>query len=826
MTLVLGIAVAAWLNAGEALPSVVFVRSSHQDIAWMDTPAACRRQRAAMVGDALDQMARDPGACFTVETTQYLAEALEDLPHRREEILARTREGRLDWGATWNQPYESLLSGEQLVRQVLLGRGWAARVLQLDLATACNPDVPARAWQWPQVLARSGVRHLYSGRHAPGLYRWAAPDGSSVLAWSGGHYNQHWRYLKKGTEASLAALAKSLPIWSAKAPRIDGVPWLLIPASEDGSGANDLTPLRLALREAKLAQAQEMTLSRAFSAILPHQAVQDVVGERPNPWLYIHGPGHVRAVTDLRASARLLPQVEALAVLLVAHGLAPSHEAEGRTASWRDAMASDHGWGGRHGEQTDAVFAAAHARARTWAENMVESSLERIRAAVTPPPAGHPVLVWNGLPWPRGGLVGIPLADDRPKHLVDSAGRHLPGEIQRDAGGSTLWVRLDPVPALGWTVYGLAEGAPAPAPTPPGDDAAAPGTAGGIAIVGHGPQARPGTGTVCHLHTTAFDVGTRSNGSGTAGDPSPEGREGTEGATWTLEHDGPLLRRWTSRATLGQAVVVRRLGVERGAGTATLEIDLLGWTGQHGREWRLDLGLDATAATVHYAVPFGHARLGAVETTLGAARPPQSQREVLDSLTVADADGRALTIALDGMPVCDLRPDGRGVQVEPVLLASRKSCHAEGPWYAQAGDHRFRVGWIRHDGGAGAGWRHGLASTHPLRVVAGPVTLAATAAASLPASAGLLRLDGPDAGSVCVTTVKPAEDGHGWVVRLVEMNGRPAEVVLRPAFPFSRAGAADLLENPLDPVMPEADGGLRLRLGRHEIRTVRLFPAR
>jgi alpha-mannosidase len=90
-----------FLWAGD-VPQVVLVRSSHQDIAWMDTPEACRRQRAGMIRQVLAHMVEDPEACFTIETSQYLSEILADLPDQRDELLARSREGRLEWGATWN----------------------------------------------------------------------------------------------------------------------------------------------------------------------------------------------------------------------------------------------------------------------------------------------------------------------------------------------------------------------------------------------------------------------------------------------------------------------------------------------------------------------------------------------------------------------------------------------------------------------------------------------------------------------------------------------------------------------------------------------------
>ena len=99
--------------------------SSHQDIAWMNSPDACIEYRDThCITPALAMMAQNPDYCFVMENMLNLMEYLERHPERRDEILRFTREGRLEWGATFNQPYESLLSGEQLVRETYLGRKW------------------------------------------------------------------------------------------------------------------------------------------------------------------------------------------------------------------------------------------------------------------------------------------------------------------------------------------------------------------------------------------------------------------------------------------------------------------------------------------------------------------------------------------------------------------------------------------------------------------------------------------------------------------------------------------------------------------------------
>src|SRR5512137_3038275 len=185
------------LLAGPPQSRLHIISSSHQDIAWMDSPEKCMIYRDTnCITPALAMMAKDPAYSFTMENMLNLMEYLERHPDRAGEIGRLTREGRMEWGATFNQPYESLLSGEQLVRETYLGRLWLKRTLPgADAKVYFNPDVPGRAAQMPQILAKAGIPYMVMSRYHEGFYRWASPDGSSVLTYSPGHYGNAASYL-------------------------------------------------------------------------------------------------------------------------------------------------------------------------------------------------------------------------------------------------------------------------------------------------------------------------------------------------------------------------------------------------------------------------------------------------------------------------------------------------------------------------------------------------------------------------------------------------------------------------------------------------------
>jgi alpha-mannosidase len=120
---------------------------------------ACIRFRdEKMITPALQRMAENKDYCFSVESAMYLGEYLERHPERYNDILKYTLEGRLEWGATACQPYQSMYDGESLIRQVYFGKKYLKKKLPgYDSRTAYNEDVPGMALQFPQILVKAGV---------------------------------------------------------------------------------------------------------------------------------------------------------------------------------------------------------------------------------------------------------------------------------------------------------------------------------------------------------------------------------------------------------------------------------------------------------------------------------------------------------------------------------------------------------------------------------------------------------------------------------------------------------------------------------------------
>jgi hypothetical protein len=423
--------------------SILIVPSSHQDIAWMDTIEKCTADRDTLViTPALDLLKKHPDYRIAMESAYMLEEYLARHPERKEEIRQLTKEGRLGWGATYNQPYESLYSGESLIRGLYFGRKWLKQVLpECDTVTAWTVDVPGRALQFQQILNKAGVKYLMISRHEQGFYKWLSPDGSGVSVWSSGDYGQAFRMLRRGTPASaLAGLAGMLIKAEDYYRQRRLAPIFPVMVTADMSSSQTYSPLmeewdkaRATLPLPAFRYAADKEVMDQITAGNPDLPV--IVGERPDIWLYIHGPTHHYAVSAGREAAVLLTSAEKFWTIesLLASNF-QRYPAAALSAAWKAQIYPDHGWGGKMGQTTDAAFRAKYEFARDEGRRMLEAAQKAIagRVAVSAN-KGTPVVVFNNLSWKRSDIVSFPLEGKAPIRIMNALGRGVPFQVTSPA---------------------------------------------------------------------------------------------------------------------------------------------------------------------------------------------------------------------------------------------------------------------------------------------------------------------------------------------------------------------------------------------------------
>lgn len=426
--------------------TVDIVSSSHQDIAWMDTPAYCRSYRINdVIIPAMEMMRKNPHYCFDLENTLELMEFLQVHPELRGEILQRVKDGQLGFGAGFNGPYESWMSGEELVREMYFGRRWLRENLPgAESSVYFNPDPPGRAMQMQQILAKAGVKDMFISRFHEGLWRWESPDGSSVLAYSPGHYGNGKAYLNGPVPACMSAIHGKLDEQAPYYERCRIPPVYDFVNMQDFSQPTDFNPLIDDWNRQTAAQTGEglrpvmsySSLRGFFEAVDKVQAKFDtVMGERPDVWLYITGPTHHELASAKRETARLLPAAETFTTIAcLLDGSFTNWPAKEFNQAWMDEIYIDHGIGGKNGHITDEVFFSKIRNARDAGHALLHQALASIASRVkTDARRGTPVTVFNDLSWSRSDVVEM----DQPTNftgsvrVVDEDGHFVPSQETR-----------------------------------------------------------------------------------------------------------------------------------------------------------------------------------------------------------------------------------------------------------------------------------------------------------------------------------------------------------------------------------------------------------
>jgi alpha-mannosidase len=167
------------------------VPHTHWDREWYRPFEHFRLALGRVVDELIDVLERDDA--FTSFTLDGQAVVLEDYVEVRPENEGRLRAllaaGRIEVGPSYVLPDEFLVGGEALVRNLLIGRATCRRFGAEPSAVGYMPDSFGHPLQLPQILSGFGLHSFIFSRGLGDqldeigvVFRWRAPDGSSVLA--------------------------------------------------------------------------------------------------------------------------------------------------------------------------------------------------------------------------------------------------------------------------------------------------------------------------------------------------------------------------------------------------------------------------------------------------------------------------------------------------------------------------------------------------------------------------------------------------------------------------------------------------------------------
>jgi alpha-mannosidase len=853
------------------------INSSHQDIAWMDSIGACERWRDEnMITPVLNILERNKSFRFTVEDALCLKEYLKRHPDKYNEILKFTQEGRLEWGATYSQPYESMYDGEALIRQTYLGRKWLKKMLPgCDFLCAYNEDVPGRSLQMPQILLKSGIKYLHFSRHEPGIYRWYSPDGSNVLAFTPGHYYTAGSNVEeaKTDEETKTAFINYLNKWNSYFKTNKISPSLPLYYSMDWSKPNEFTSVLKIWNEAskkeKLPSLIFSTGSQALKVIDNNAKFEKLNGERPNVWLYIHGPSHEKALTASRKANRMLITAEKFSSInSIIHNNISVFPQNEFTTSWENAIYPDHGWGGKHGDLTDLAFRRSFETALNISTDIFHNSTAGIINAIDFKKNGLAVVVFNPLSWERTDKTNVSISayglkktsfkiidadsgEDVPSQLIESVPTKETDEVV------TLTFIAEKVPSMGYKTYYLlpfiealkggdqTNQIPLKPTNPSNIDASSnSGTfenkfykisfgKGGLKSIYDKELQKELLQTDKFLGGEVFQLESVGNGAGEFSDIQPVSMSGFEkvsqySPSWSCSEYGPVRKSWEFSQQTKFASVHQKITLYENLKQIEFNVDILGFSGEHYREYRMAFPLNQTQSQIAYEVPMGVVQVGKDEIKGAAGFSKSDQiystecvkvhpREVQDWF---NASSNNISVNISSSVAVFDWTDPTDIAntytiLQPVLLASRKSCHGEGNFYLQPGNHSFTFTFTSGIGNWKNSIRIGKQPDNPLQSFHVNVQGKKD---GLPESQSFMQLD---KSNVIVSTMKKTDDENNYTIRLYELAGEDTNVTVTFPFTIQKLWEIDLIEENAKEIQADKNS-FTTKIGHNAIETFKL----
>jgi alpha-mannosidase len=854
------------LADGEILLSL----TTHQDLGWIDEIEKCVVMRDTQwITPFMDRLDTDPSFEMDIEQASIIQEYIIRHPEKKQEISKRLQEGRMLIGSTYTQPYEEMYYSESLARQFYLGKLWLKKEFDGYNATSYyNSDVPGRAMQMPQLMAKAGVNNMFISRHERGVFDWYGPDGSKVTTYSPGHYIDFYNILGKANEEALKELAGQALIWSDGYNDIPGeltvMPAVLnfefIWDPKPVENLDSFTQFWNTLEEVenengerlqvRLPEIRFSTLDKFFTQITKStNQLPSITGERPNVWIYIHGPSHHWALDHSRQADILLPAAEKFATAdAVLLGSFSKYPLDLFNQAWESKIYPDHGWGGKGGVSTDHIFLMRYADAHTKALMLMENSIQSLAGKVnTSPEKGIPVVVFNSLNWDRSSPVKVQMSFDpgtaKSISLYDKTGKELSvqlDKISRNEAGylnsAELTFVASDVPSMGYDTYYIV---PSDKEFNQNKRALSSEFENGFY------QAKLADGGLASLFDKElgvelvedsffkageiFTMKSEGNGAGefdAVQQPEMVGfdKTGNYETSWDITADGPVYTSYKYRQPIAHAVAELEITFYHQIKKVDFDVKLMNWDGTMFREFRMAMPLQIKDGEVAYEAPFGVVEVGKDEME-GAAGERYTvpckdlHPRGIENWISASGDKFGLTLSSSVVAMDYIDPTNKGLKntiLQPVLLASRRSCHWEGNDYHQTGNHSFSFSITSHEPGWHNGLKQGREANELLQAIVDPPKFTS---AELDESMSFLQLE---AENVVVSAMKKAENENGVVIRLYNLNEEETEVTLRFTEKFQKAWRTNLIEEPEDELELK-DGVISLKVGNQAIETILLM---
>ncbi len=164
---------------------------THIDVAWLWTLAQTAEKAQRSFSTVINLMEQYPEYLFMSSQPQLYAYVKENDPELYAKIKQRIAEGRWEAeGSMWLEADTNLTSGESLIRQIMYGKRFMKQEFGVENKLLWLPDVFGYSAALPQILRKCGIEAFFTSKinwnesdnFPHDTFVWRGLDGSEILA--------------------------------------------------------------------------------------------------------------------------------------------------------------------------------------------------------------------------------------------------------------------------------------------------------------------------------------------------------------------------------------------------------------------------------------------------------------------------------------------------------------------------------------------------------------------------------------------------------------------------------------------------------------------
>jgi len=799
---------------------------SHIDLAWLWDKAEGETVTRDTLNTVFNLLNEYPEWIFTYSQAHGAKWMEDDYPEIFAKLKRFVAQGRIELvGGTWSEHDSNLPSGEGFVRQFLYGKRYFREKFGKDIVVAWTPDSFGYNWNLPQIFVKSGMKGFLtqklgsneSTRFPYNIFWWEGADGSKVLTYfpPSGYANNIYRSEIIGHLASL------------KSNHGVNEDYVIFGVGDHGGGVtrghldrafalkNDPVSPNVVFTSAEDYYNHLLDLSKTIS--FPTW----------NDELYLeHHRGTYTSQANNkkhnRRTEQLLMDSEKLASIAESRfgGVYPAKKLF--SSGWYNVLLNHMhdilpGSGIRKVyEDSDKDYAEVY----KTAEAVIKDSLGKIASAVNTEGPGEPLIIFNTLSWTRDAMIEEPFDGLKPSaEVTDPKGNPVAAQITRKDGKPHILFIARGLPPGGYAVYRVFPSGRTNKTKAPAASTLKSGTGfieNNFIKASFDPASGDLTGIFDKkLKREFLDKQKNSN--------LVQAFKDTQNA-WEILTNEPIEIGDTESVQIVESGPVRiTLKATRKLNNSTFDkyislydnnplifgkIDVQ-WH-EHNTTTKLAFHLNLLNEDTWFEIPYAAISRKAIpKTKAEAAKFEVSAQNWVD---YTDKDGSA------GISLLNNSKYGYDVKQNVLRMTLLRSPIKPDP-EADQGNHSIQYALYTHAGD----WRAADTSRRGNEFNYSPhVIRPGKHKGSLPATGSFFKAE-PN--NVSISAIKKSEDGDGFIIRIVETEGSPAESSILLPWTPKKVVETNLIEDEIKSASPVKlyKNKISFGLGKYEIKTLKIL---